>query len=202
MGYKSVVLTGDWHIKDMKDANRIEKIMDKHVGKIPMILMGDLLDTGINRGMQWDQECMDNQLKYLKAIIYGRKILGYVLGNHEDRIARDTGLNPYSILMGKEKFEYNIQGVKIAILHGTRVTQNPMSQLIELANIQSDANIVAIGHDHTLGVYTYKNQWLLRTGHLMEYAMYAKKKALLPKPMGFIKYSFKKDQPEIIRVSI
>jgi len=201
---KSIILTGDWHIRTEDDADRIDKILPKGY---PMILMGDLIDAGLNRGMQWNQDNITKQIIYLKKILKNRKVLGYVLGNHEDRIMREIGLNPYQSFLGDPKSEYEIEyiiqkrgsGIRhIVVEHGTRVTQNPLAQLRTLASINPHCDVVALGHDHTLGVWRDRYQWLVRTGSLQEYPDYAKKAILPPKPLGYIKYYIISNKLEII----
>lgn len=201
---KSVILTSDWHICDGEDAKRIDKLFPK---SIPLILMGDLIDAGLNRGMQWDQDNITKQVKYLQMILKHRKVLGYVLGNHEARIVRATGLNPYLTLLGEPKSEYEIifkdterfkKYRKIVVEHGTRNAQNPLTQLRSFAQIHPDADILALGHDHSLGIWRDRDQWLVRTGHLLPYPEYARKAILPKKPMGYIKYHIKNNTLEII----
>ena len=203
---RSIVLSGDWHIRNGEDAKRIDKILPK---KIPLILMGDLIDSGLNRGMQWNQDNVSKQVLYTAMILKHRRVLGYVLGNHEARIVRATGLNPYLTLLGEPKTEYQLiyedtSGTKlyrkIVIEHGTRVVQNPLTQLRQFAQIYPQANVLALGHDHTLGFWRDGDKWLVRTGHLQPYPEYAKKAILLKKPMGYIKYNIVKNTLEVILV--
>lgn len=191
----SVVLTGDWHIGCKEDAVRINDILPK---RLPLILMGDLIDAGLSRGMQWNEDNVTKQIGYLQKILSKRKVLGYVLGNHEDRIVRETGLNPYYSFLGEPKNEYYIQARlkkynmnvvrKIVIEHGTRVVQNPLAQLRTFALIHPDSDVVALGHDHTVGFWCEGSQWLVRTGTLQEYPEYARKAILPKKRLGYIIY--------------
>ena len=206
MRAKSVVATGDWHIRTHKDAIRIHEVLPKST---PLILMGDLIDTGIDRGMQWNQDNVDLQVAYLQTILESRKVLGYVLGNHEDRIVMKTGLNPYRAFLGEPTNEYFFKTGKyhemhrvwqLVIEHGSKVTQNPLTQLLTLGSIHKSADMVMLGHDHTLGVWRTMDQWLVRTGHLQPYPEYAQKAILKPKPMGYIKISIKTGKPEVMIV--
>ena len=165
--------------------------------------MGDLIDAGIDRGMQWDQSNLTDQLSGLKDVLSHHKVLGYVLGNHELRIKKKIGLNPYQMLLGNETIEYGLEGRKIVVDHGTRVVQNPVAQLKDFANANDTANVIALGHDHTLGIFTYQGhgivQYLVRTGHLMNgYADYARRAGMYPKPAGYIKYKPKSNRLEVV----
>lgn len=198
---RSVILTGDWHMQTEEDMHRIDATLPKTV---PMILMGDLIDSGISRGMQWNQDNVTQQIKYLQEILSKRRVLGYVLGNHEDRIVRLTGLNPYYSFLGEPQSEYSVSNKRFGIYrrviveHGTRVVQNPLAQLKEFALMHRDANILALGHDHTVGFWQESGQWLVRTGHLQPYPEYARKAILPKKVMGYIKYSIKNNKLEVI----
>ena len=205
---RSIILTGDWHTETEEDMHRIDQTLAKTT---PLILTGDLIDAGIDRGMQWNQDNVTRQIEYLQEILSKRRVLGYVLGNHENRIVRLTGLNPYYSFLGKPKSEYYIPykyskdqvGLshrKIVVEHGTRVIQNPLAQLRTFAQIHPDADVLALGHDHTVGFWREGKQWLVRTGHLQEYPEYARKAILPKKVMGYIKYSIKNDKLEVILV--
>lgn len=205
---KTIILTGDWHIQNGEDAKRIDKILPKTT---PLILMGDLIDSGLNRGMQWNQDNVSKQLLYVKNILKHRRVLGYILGNHEERIVRATGLNPYLTFLGEPKSEYQIKYLlphyvnkygerKIVIEHGTRVVQNPLTQLRQFAQIYPQVDVLALGHDHTLGFWREGDQWLVRTGHLQPYPEYARKAILSKKVMGYIKYSIVKNTLEVILI--
>jgi predicted phosphodiesterase len=208
---KSIIFTGDWHTTSEDDMHRIDALLPKTV---PLILMGDLIDVGINRGMQWNQDNVTKQIKYLQEILSKRRVLGYVLGNHEDRIVRLTGLNPYYSFLGEPQSEYDIPTFikfkdakntipairHIVVEHGTRVVQNPLSQLKTFALIHPDADVLVLGHDHTVGFWRDGKQWLVRSGHLQVYPEYARKAILPKKVMGYIKYNLKNNKLEVILV--
>ena len=208
---KSIILTGDWHTSTEEDMIRIDKVLPK---TIPLILMGDLIDAGIDRGMQWNQENVTKQIGYLQEILSKRRVLGYVLGNHENRIVRLTGLNPYFSFLGEPKSEYFIwskikskynQGIisvvrTIVVEHGTKNVQNPLSQLKTFALIHPNVDVLALGHDHTLGFWRDGSQWLVRTGHLQPYPEYARKAIMPKKVMGYIKYFLTNNKLEVVLV--
>lgn len=204
MAMRAVNLTGDWHIKDEGDKIRINKTLPKTT---PLILMGDLIDCGLNRGMQWNQDNLTDQVTYLQEVLKPRRVLGYVLGNHEARVVRETGLNPYKSFLGEPTTNYYFKNAKamgavreVVIEHGTKSVQNPLTQLKTFGAIHPAAQVVALGHDHTLGFFRDGSQWLVRTGSLQTYPEYARKMLLPPKPMGYIRYDPKNDVPEVILV--
>lgn len=187
----NIVLTGDWHISNKEDASFVSSWLKKHLTKKDeLILMGDLVDTGLSQGMGWDQDSVNKQLIYLKKILESYTLLGYVSGNHERRIHKKAGLNPYQLLYGEETTEYMIDGiVRINIQHGKSGAQNQALELGRLAQTYPDADIVALGHTHDLGIYMLPHQVIgLRTGSLQRYPDYAKRSIMIPKTLGCIRF--------------
>ena len=207
----NIDFTGDWHIADRKDAQYVSKWLKDHIDPKTdrLILMGDLIDTGINRGMGWNQESVNRQIIYLKKILDRYKILGYVLGNHERRIVDKTGLNPYQTLLGDETTEYWAPktDIQINIQHGKSGAQNQALELVRLANIHPTADIVALGHTHDLGIYMlptsdppFEAPYTigLRTGSLQMYPKYAERAIMVPKVHGCIRFYPKTRQFEMV----
>lgn len=188
----NIVFTGDWHISDRSDAVYVSNWLKEHINphQDRLILMGDLIDTGISRGMGWDQESVNQQVIYLKKILERYMVLGYVLGNHERRIFIKTGLNPYQMLLGNEKTEYWVDEiVKIIIEHGKSGARNQSLELERLAQVDPESDIVALGHTHDLGIYMLPHQVIgLRTGSLQRYPDYAKRAVMIPKTPGCIRF--------------
>jgi len=197
----NIIFTGDWHISDRTDASYVSKWLHEHINlkKDRLILMGDLMDTGINRGMGWTQESVNRQVIYLKKILEPYKVLGYVLGNHERRIVDKVGLNPYQTLLGDETTEYWTpdDNIQINIQHGKSGAQNQALELIRLATVHPTADIVALGHTHDLGIYMLPTSDEptqapytigLRTGSLQRYPKYAERAIMIPKAHGCIRF--------------
>jgi UDP-2,3-diacylglucosamine pyrophosphatase LpxH len=206
----NIIFTGDWHIGDRKDAQYVSKWLKEHINPKTdrLILIGDLIDTGISRGMGWNQESVNRQIIYLKKILERYKILGYVLGNHERRIVDKTGLNPYQMYMGEETTEYFTakDTIQINIQHGKSGAQNQALELVKLANIHPFADIVALGHTHDLGIYMLPTDQDgvrsptigLRTGSLQRYPKYAERAIMVPKVHGCIRFYPETKQFEMI----
>lgn len=183
-----IALTGDWHLDGTK---KQFKAVKRNVDTMPvtLILMGDMIDSGISGGMNWGQENPTVQIKQFMDIIKNKTILGYVLGNHEFRIMRLTGLNIYQTLLGGEKQSYKIDNRLIEIEHGSRAPQDQTKQVEDLANIHRKASICALGHTHGLMIdRNAHRQWLVRTGHLQLYPDYARRKMMACKARGYIRY--------------
>lgn len=195
-----IALTGDWHI----DGNRKQyQFVKRVVASMPdqLILMGDMIDSGISGGMNWDQENVTKQLRQFMKITEDKTILGYVLGNHEFRINRLTGLNIYDSILGKEKQTYRIDNRIITVEHGSRAPQDQAKQVKELALIHPKAHVCALGHTHGLMVQlSNEYQWLLRTGHLQLYPDYARRKIITPSPLGYIRYDTTDSVVNIVRI--
>ena len=75
-----------------------------------------------------------------------------------------------------------------------------MAQLRTFAQIYPDADVLALGHDHSVGFWRDGRQWLVRTGHLQPYPEYAQKAILPQKVQGYIKYNLKNNKLEVILV--
>ena len=207
----NIIFTGDWHITNRKDGQYVSKWLKDHIDPKTdrLILMGDLIDTGIAHGMGWNQESVNRQIMYLKKILERYKILGYVLGNHERRIVDKTGLNPYQTLLGDETTEYYLPEVDklINIQHGKSGAQNQALELIRLSTVHPTADIVALGHTHDLGIYmmptteeSFKSSYTigLRTGSLQRYPKYAERAIMVPKVHGCIRYYPETKQFEMV----
>jgi predicted phosphodiesterase len=183
-----VALTGDWHLDGTKKQYRAVK---RDVEAMPdtLILMGDMIDSGISGGMNWKQENPTVQIKQFMDIIKDKIILGYVLGNHEFRIMRVAGLNIYQTLLGDEKQSYKIDKRLIEIEHGSRAPQDQAKQVEDLANIHRNASLCALGHTHGLMIdRNAHRQWVVRTGHLQLYPDYGRRKIMPCKARGYIRY--------------
>ena len=189
--HKNIVFLGDLHIRNGEDAKRIALWLKKHLNPKTddLILIGDLTDIGINRGMGWEQDSSNRQILLMRKVLEPYNILGYVLGNHEYRITIKTGLNPYQAIYGNETVEYEVNGHKIAIGHGKSGAQNQALELSRLSQVYPDAKIVALGHTHDLGIYALPHGVIgVRTGSLQEYPDYARRAVMIPKTLGCIRF--------------
>ena len=217
MKQKNIVFLGDWHIRNREDANRISNWLKDHINPKTdtLILMGDLIDTGLDRGMGWDQDSVNQQLIYLKKILDRYSILGYILGNHERRIWIKTGMNPYQMIYGDETTSYQIEIktksklsigkididviLNIEIEHGRSAAHDPTLELSRLQQAHPYAYIVALGHSHDLGIYALPNGVIgIRTGTLQEYPDYARRSIMIPKTQGCIRYVVDEDRMELV----
>lgn len=200
MVMRNVVLIGDLHIKTKADFKFVSKWMHDNLSHADdLILMGDLIDAGLDRGMSWDAESVNEQIKYLKKLLEPYKILGYVLGNHERRIWIKTGMNPYQLWLGDETTQYVINGKILAVEHGRAGAQNQQLELQKLSDVYPKAFAVALGHTHSLGIYMMNHSVIgVRTGSLQQYPDYARRSIMVPKTLGCIRYYPTSDKFELV----
>ena len=194
-----IALTGDWHLDGTVEQYEAVK-MDVAGMPKTLILMGDMIDTGISGGMNWNQENITIQLQQFYDIIKNKKILGYVLGNHEYRVWKLSGLNFYNTGadndLGGQTNMYKFQsGAVIAVEHGSRAPANQTKQVQDLADKCPGASLCALGHTHGLVIErNWNEQYLVRTGHLQLYPRYAEDKIMHPKARGYIRYDTNKNR--------
>ena len=191
-----VILTGDWHCgSGTTDIEEILAIKKKYwLGK-PVILMGDLMDIGLDRGMQFDNKLNpDMQIEDVKEVTKGLDVKTSLIGNHEVRIFRHTGINIYKLLDFPQKHELTIDGCSFYVSHGKSAARNPLTEFIKFFEFV-DADIIALGHNHVLGSW---NVWrggrrvvLCRTGSFIGYATYALDNGYAPTIKGWINVNTK-----------
>jgi len=191
-----VILTGDWHIGAATvSLTEIMKVKEKYwVGK-PIILMGDLIDAGLDRGMQFDNKLNpDKQIEKLRKVLKGLNVKTALTGNHEDRFFKETGINLYKLLGYSQKNELSIGGCSFYVTHGKSTAKNPLTEFTKLFEFV-DTDIIAIGHNHDLGVWNKmrggKRVVLCRTGSFLSQAAYAIQNAYPPKIKGWIEVDTK-----------
>ena len=203
-----VILTGDWHIGSPASSfMEIMSIKQKYwLGK-PVILMGDLIDAGLDRGMQFDQEYnATEQIERVRRALKGLDIRSCLIGNHEQRIFRQTGLELYKILGYPELHYVEIDNCSFYVTHGRSGAKNPLTEFTKLFEFV-DADIIAIGHSHDLGVWNKvrgrtangegRRVVLVRTGSFLEGAAYSLQNGYAPKIKGFLVVDTKKKTAQV-----
>ena len=191
------IITGDWHIGNSAVSfDEIMSIKNKYwLGK-PVILMGDLLDAGLDRGMQYDQKYnVTHQIEKVKGVLEGLDVRTCLIGNHEHRIFRQTGLNIYAMIGYPELHKLEIGGCSFYVTHGKSGAKNPLTEFTKLFEFVT-TDIIAIGHNHDLGVWNKmrggKRCVLCRTGSFLEGATYSIDAAYPPKIKGWIEVDTKR----------
>jgi len=190
-----VILTGDWHIgSGSTNETRIMYLAVNEWKDKPVILMGDLIDCGLDRGMEFDNDINpQDQIDKIAEIAKVITVKGYVLGNHSLRIFKKTGLNPYKQIFGiQPQYDYVIDRKTIHINHGKSTAQNAFLEHSKIAQ-WCGADLIALGHSHVLAKQTVikegKLKHYVRTGCLFEQPEYAKEAGYAPQLQGYVEYN-------------
>jgi len=189
-----VVLAGDFHLGAQGVDIKAFKNVVKHwfTGK-PIILMGDLIDSGIDRGMQFDNVLTpQEQINLLTEILEPLDIIAYVNGNHENRFFKKTGINILeTILKRQPQNKVEVDGRLIYINHGISAAENSFKEFEKYLKFVT-ADVYALGHNHDL---SYKAQlqngklsYFVRTGTFMSATKYTIERGYAPKIRGWIEY--------------
>ena len=203
-----VILTGDWHI-GLAGAINVDVIYDiagaKWANK-PVLLLGDLIDCGLKKGMNFENEIHpQDQINKAREILEMLDVQGYVNGNHEHRIYSQTGINPWYDLLGKPEHEAVIDTTSFYLLHGKSHAENSFLEHSKLIGF-IDANVIAMGHSHVLAkkdiLQNGKRCTWLRTGSMIEKAAYADDAGLPPLIPGYAEYDTKKAIARLFRVTV
>lgn len=173
-----VILTGDWHIgAESVDIDEILAVKKKYwLGK-PVLLMGDLLDAGLDRGMQFSQSMNpDAQIEEVGIVLKGLDIRTALIGNHEIRFFKTAGINIYKLMGHPQIHELTIDGCSFYISHGKSAAKNPLTEFSKFFEFV-DADIIALGHNHRLLAVNMvrggRRVVLVRTGSFIGHATYA-----------------------------
>ena len=192
-----VILTSDWHLgAGTCDIEEIKKIKEKYwLGK-PMILLGDICDFGIDRGMGFDNKYNpQKQIELAKDLLKDLDIRAYILGNHCDRLNQKVGLNFMKIILGTEpQHEIAIDDCSFYVSHGKSAARNPLTEFTKFFEFV-DADIIALGHNHRLLAVNMirggKRVVLCRTGNFIGHATYAKENGYSDTIKGWIQVDTK-----------
>lgn len=183
-----------------------------------IILMGDLLDVGIKNsigGSVYENDLTpQEQIDFIVNLLtpYKEQIDGYVMGNHEYRIYKDTGIDickiickqlgiNYALYAGTVTYSMNHKAYNINYFHGRAggSIENALKKCREMAN-KVDADIYLMGHVHK-AAYTQREikridsrngkiveglQYFILTGHALSYDdSYAEQANLEISPKGY-----------------
>jgi predicted phosphodiesterase len=189
-----VVLTGDWHLGIRGvSVESVKKIVSLWFTGKPVILMGDLIDCGIDRGMQYDNILKpQEQIDLLTEILEPLNILGYVVGNHERRFYKGTGIDILKTILKKDQSRLiEIDGKRIYVSHGVSAAQNPLLEFEKFLRF-IDADVYGLGHNHELlykpSLYSGKLRYFVRTGTFLSSTRYTEERGYAPKIRGWVEY--------------
>ena len=192
-----VIMTGDWHVgSESVDPTDIEWVKKHYWRAKPIILMGDLVDAGLDRGMQFSQKLNpDSQIATLKELLKDLDVRTCLIGNHEIRFFKNAGINVYKTVFEFPQEHYlDIDGCTFYVTHGKSAARNPLTEFTKLFEFVN-TDVIGIGHDHSLLVYNVirgeERVVLCRTGSFLSGAIYALQNAHAPKIRGWIEVDTK-----------
>lgn len=190
-----VLILGDVHIGSRTtDVDEIKSLSKKYWRGYPIILNGDLIDAGIDRGMQFNNSYdPQDSLNIVKEIFKPLQIIGYNLGNHELRVFKTAGINVYRHIFDMEEATTIIQnGREIYFSHGKSAAENMFLEFQKIVK-WCDSDILCLGHSHDLARITFlrgkKLQTLVRTGSFIKRERYAIAANYAPKVRGWCDYN-------------
>jgi predicted phosphodiesterase len=190
-----VYFIGDVHFgASSVDEDKIKELSKKYWTKNPIIIMGDLCDLGLDRGMNWDNK-LDPQIQIDMAeeVFAPLNVIAYTDGNHQNRIFAKVGLTPFVKIFGmKASTDITINGRDIHFNHGRSAAENIFLEF-QKAVKWNDADVLALGHSHDLARITFmrgkKIQHLVRTGSFLGRSKYVADADFAPKIPGWVEYS-------------
>jgi len=158
----------------------------------PVLLLGDLIDAGLDKGMNFENKLVPgDQIMELKRITDMLDVRAWVMGNHEDRIFKKIGMNPYETFLGKPKTHITIDYVKFFLFHGRSAAHDIFKEHEKLM-LYASADCICLGHDHQLAKKDVMRDGsritLLRTGSFVVHPSYAQKMGFPPSIPGYCEY--------------
>jgi predicted phosphodiesterase len=190
-----VYFVGDVHLgASSVDEDKIKTISKKYWRGKPLILMGDLCDLGLDRGMNWDNKLGPQiQVDMAEEIFASLNVVAYTDGNHQNRIFQKVGLTPFVRIFGmKSSNEITINKRSIYFNHGRSAAENFFLEFQKIVK-WNGSDVLALGHSHDLARITFlrgdKLQHLVRTGSFLGRPKYVVDAAFAPKITGWAEYS-------------
>jgi len=218
--YAEIILMGDTHYgSSYCDVERVKSMLDYCLTKeVYLFCMGDWLESAtrysVGSGVYEQlnpQKQMEDVIEMLRPLAEKNLILGYLSGNHEARITKETGIDvskvicnilkvPYLGYAGWNLFRIGKQSYTMYALHGStgaRYKYSKMKAIIDSSHYFT-AEIIAMGHIHDIIIDSverqqvnksnrtveYHKQFVVVTGHYHCYGGYVKEKAYPPSKMG------------------
>lgn len=192
---KTIFFIGDVHIGSSgTDEDEIKALAKKYWRGKPIILMGDLCDLGLDRGMSWDNKYgPQTQYDIAKEIFKPLNVRAFTIGNHENRIWTKVGIQPFNELFGMlPSNDLILFGKKIFFNHGVSAAQDPFREHQRYIKWKN-ADIFCLGHNHVLAKLSYmrdeKRVHLCRTGSFLRPVKYTITAGYDPKIRGWVEYN-------------
>lgn len=232
--YAEVLMFGDLHYgSPFCDIERAEKMLDYcYDNGIYVFCMGDLLEAAtrysIGSGV-YEQLNPNMQIEKIEAMLgdLAKKglILGYLSGNHEERIMKETGVDiskiicrelniPYLGAAGWNLWYVGNQSYSVYCIHGATGSKFSYTKLKAITDISHyfSADLIAHAHTHDILINSIERQtldkqnktiktaksFLVVTGHYLTYqGSYAQAKGYPPGKQGSPKVKFFSDKKDI-----
>ena len=171
--YAELMFIGDAHFGSPQfDQPRFLAMLDYCMkNRLYVILMGDMLETAtrhsVGAGVYEQDKNPDSQyeqmVEWLRPLADAKLIIGAHLGNHEERIYKESGFNITKAMCRELKFRYlgdacwsqikvGSQTYLLYSLHGRTGARFDGTALLALERISVSfyADLVACGHSHKL----------------------------------------------------
>jgi predicted phosphodiesterase len=189
-----IYFIGDVHLgASTVDEDVIKALSEKYWQRNPIILMGDLCDLGLDRGMNWDNKLGPQlQVDMADEIFAPLNVVAYTDGNHQNRIFAKVGLTPFVKIFGMDTSnEITINDRRIYFNHGRSAAENYFLEFQKITK-WNGADVLALGHSHDLARITFmrenKLQHFIRTGSFLGRPKYVVDAAFAPKIPGWAEY--------------
>lgn len=173
MEYAELVFIGDCHLGSPQfDRPRFLAMLDYCLeNELYVLLMGDLLETAtrysVGAGVYEQDEKPDDQFEqmnnWLKPLAEKKLIIGAHIGNHEERIYKESGFNITKAMCNQLGIKYlgdacwthlrvNGESYILYSMHGRTGSRFDGTALLALERISTSffADLVAMGHAHKL----------------------------------------------------
>ena len=220
--YAEAVFFGDVHLGCIySDTERAKKMLGYCLeNNVYVFCMGDIIEAAsrhsIGAGV-YEQTSPQEQLDEVSAMFGDLSkrglILGWLQGNHEFRIFKETGIDVSKIICRELKIPYlgfagwNLwrvgeESYNVYTIHGasgSRFAWTKMKSVVDVALYLNNADVVAMGHVHDLLINSisrqginkqkktveFKKCHIIVTGHYLDFpGSYAQMKGLPPGKKG------------------
>jgi len=219
--YAELLFIGDVHYGSINCAvDKFQANLDYCLReRVPLFLMGDMLEAAtrysVGSGVYQQlspQEQIEHMLEFLRPLAEAGLIVGYITGNHEDRITKETGIDvsknlcrelkiPYLGAAGWTIFYVGPQAYTLYAIHGSSGSRFDYTKLKAVMDLSHyfQADIIASGHMHTIldnaverqvvsrtrKIVEVKKCHVIVTGHYLKYdKSYAQAKGMPPAKLG------------------
>lgn len=226
--YAEVIFFGDTHLGCVySDIERAQRMLDYCLeNNIYVFVMGDIMEAAtrysVGAGVYEQispQAQLDKVFAMFADLAKRKLILGWLQGNHEFRIFKETGIDvskiicrelkvPYLGFAGWNLWRVGDENYSVYTIHGAsgaRFAWTKMKSVVDIALYLNDVDVVAMAHTHDILINAisrqsidkrtktveFKKCHIIVTGHYLNFAgSYAQMKGLPPGKKGSPKGKF------------